>query len=613
MNLEMFSADDRKIRVVDHSLEVLADGIGNAVTAKHPGTPIEDLLAQCVKGKSFQPNLFASATKDPSTMLSLAIAHADSLGLDDGELHKLRMFRNAVVHKHQSASARQVALDNARVTEELGRAAVVLERIGQTQQGKQIRRSLAYYLEGAPENWHHELETAQAAVVATVKPKTRKSAPRPKVIRSEGGLSDDQVEAVRRALEWWKRGGQRFVVTGSAGTGKTRLVIEILAALSMTARHVRIVAPTNKACDVLRSKLPVNMGFLGAVSTFHSLLFKYQYPPEPDGEDLKWVVLGMKAKQSEVQLLICDEASMLTDLDVEAMEAHYRTIYFGDAAQLPPVLEGREWGGRKAVASTVLSKPDAELKTIHRQSGGSSILEAADIVRDGGFLDACLWDDQATQVLHESEGHIDRRSFRQLIVDSDAVLVARNATRIRVNQIIRELRGYSHFPGDWMPKPGELLVSSDKISDSDSSFRGQPGISNGQQLVVERVVRVAETTKRSTSEPVEFVEVEAHFRDDPSVRGRWPISQEMLVGKHVVGDQVSTKGIAGPRSGLLRCDWAYALTVHKAQGSEWDRVVVVDHGSYDKIGAREWNYVALTRASKTVTVVRLNPDSALLG
>ena len=124
----MLSAEDRKIRAVDYSLEVLAQGLGHAVTAKHPGTPVEDLVAQCVKGKSFQQSLFASAANDPSTMLSLAIAHADSLGLSDGELHKLRHFRNAVAHKHQSASARQVALDNTRVADELDRAAVVLER-----------------------------------------------------------------------------------------------------------------------------------------------------------------------------------------------------------------------------------------------------------------------------------------------------------------------------------------------------------------------------------------------------------------------------------------------------------------------------------------------------
>ena len=111
---------------------------------------------------------------------------------------------------------------------------------------------------------------------------------------------------------------------------------------------------------------------------------------------------------------------------------------------------------------------------------------------------------------------------------------------------------------------------------------------------------------------VECVEIEAHFKDDPSKCGRWLISKEMLLGMQVIGDKIITRGIAGPRSGIVRCEWGYALTVHKAQGSEWGQVLVVDHGSYDKIGAGEWNNVALTRARNTVTVVRLSKDSALL-
>ena len=147
---------------------------------------------------------------------------------------------------------------------------------------------------------------------------------------------------------------------------------------------------------------------------------------------------------------------------------------------------------------------------------------------------------------------------------------------------------------------------------SDREYPGQPPISNGQQLVIDTVVGIVERKKVSTSELVECVEIEAHFKEDPTKTGRWVISKEMLLGHHVVGDKVVTKSIAGMRSGVLRCEWAYALTVHKAQGSEWQRVVIVDHGGYERIGIREWTYVALTRARTTVTVVRLLPDSALL-
>jgi exodeoxyribonuclease-5 len=608
----MLTSEDRKIRVVDASLELLAQGIGNAISTRFPGKSIERMLEECPQVKIHQRELFQSAAADPSSMLSLAIDRSNDLGVKDSEFHKLRDFRNAVAHKRSSSRARQVALDASRVQDELLRAAGVLAALSQPSLENQVKRSLVYYLKGAPEEWKDDSNAPidESVLRQRVKPQTRKARKKPKVVISEGGLSPDQEQAVDRVAAWWGGSGRRFVITGSAGTGKTRLIVEILARLGLTAGQVALVAPTNKACDVLREKLPNNLGFRGAVSTFHSLLYKYRWPAAWDGEDQNWEVIAHKTRKDGVALLICDEASMLADLDVEAMESSYRVVYLGDAAQLPAIVEDRVWKGRPAIASDILQSPDAVLTTIHRQSGGSSILDAADIVRNGEFLEPGLWDDDATQVLHEDDGHVDAAMFQQLLRDSDAVLVARNATRVRLNQLIRSIRGFERFPGDWLPKPGELLVAIERASDSD--FAGQPTLSNGQRLVVDRVVRLGEGVKKSTGEPIDYVVVEAHCADDPTVRGTWPISQEMLVGKHVVGDEVITKNIAGPRSGVLRCDWAYALTVHKAQGSEWGRVLVVDHGAYDKVGQRQWNYVALTRARSTVTVVRLRKDSALL-
>lgn len=608
----MFNVDDRKIRAVDASLEILAQGIGNAVAASFPGRSVDEIISQSPGLKEYQREFFRSAASDPSTMLGVAIDHVDRLGIDLDELHALRKFRNAVVHKRGSARAKTAALDEPRVQVELARAAALLERLGQAALGAQVKRLLLYYLDGAPETWREPTESQLdgASTRARRTPPRRKTRKRQRVVLSAGGLSPDQAAAIDAIERWWRGGGQRFVVAGPAGTGKTRLIVEILARLRLASDAVALVGPTNRACDVLRSKLPERLGYRASVSTFHKLLYRYEYPAQWDGEDLKFSILGPKPRRHGVKIVICDESSMLCDLDVEALESNYRVVYLGDAAQLPAITANREMDGRMAVASDVLLRPDVELNTVHRQSGDSSILEAADIVRGGSFLEPAAWDDDATQVLHEDEGHVDRASFDRLLVDADAVLVARNSTRVRLNQTIRELRGFARHPGDWLPKPGELLVSTERVGADD--FPGRPEVPNGQQLVVIRVIRLAETTKKSTGEPVEYAEIEAHFRDDPSRSGRWPMSKEMLVGKHVVGDEVVTKHVAGPRSGVLRCDWGYAITVHKAQGSEWPRVLVVDHGGYDKVGSRQWNYVALTRARSTVTIVRLRTDSSLL-
>ena len=609
----MLTTEDRKIRAVDGALEVLAKGIGQALLTKFGSESIEDLLRESPGLKAYQRSLFASAASDPSTMLILAIDHASALGLEVNDLHKLRQFRNGFMHKKPTAGAANFGLDEIKVGEELNRAMIVLAKVGYPEQRRSLKRYLMYYLAGAPEQWSDpdDQTVDETQLRVPTKPPKRITAKQPKKLLSKGGLSHDQVAAIEGVRKWWTTQRRRFAISGAAGTGKTRLIHEIIADLGLSPAEVRIVAPTNKACEVLREKLPSGLGFRQYVSTFHSLIYKYR-PPTYEGEDMVFATVGTKPMQEGVKLIICDEASMLTDIAVDALESHCRTLYLGDAAQLPPVIvEGdTPEGARAPKSSSVLDSPDAELTVIHRQSGGSSILEAAALVRQGEQLQATLWDDDATQVLQEADGHVNRATFRQLLRDSDAVLVAKNVTRVRVNQIIRQLRGFEQSPSDWLPKPGELLVATERTSDRE--YPGQPPISNGQQLVVDRVVGIVERTKISTGEPVECIEIEAHFQSDLTKRGRWVISREMLLGHHVVGDKVITKSIAGMRSGVLRCDWGYALTVHKAQGSEWGRVVIVDHGGYDRVSEREWYYVALTRARTTVTVVRLMPDSALL-
>jgi exodeoxyribonuclease-5 len=609
----MLTAEDRKVRAVDRALEVVARGLGRAIVACHPDWTIERIIESCTKLRHFQQELFTSPVADPSTMLAVAIEKSVELGIEESELQKLRVFRNDVAHKRPSANARQVALDSQRVNAELNRGLALLEKIGCRTESREVRRVLVYFNAGAPEGtWSDEGRPEEDVVefVPPNRPPRRKASPAKGGAREPiEGLSSDQLEVIARIRSWWATSGVRFVISGPAGTGKTRIVPAIVEALGLTPENVQFVAPTNKACEVLRAKLPPRAGYRGRVSTFHSLLFRYR-TPERDGEDLKFTITGRKPIREDIRLLICDEASMLSDLDVEAM-ACYRTVFLGDPSQLPPVLGDRAQDGRIARNSEILLHPDVELTTIHRQSGGS-ILDAANLVRCGEPLHAAIFDDERTQVLEEAEGHVGPRELRDLMRSADAVLVARNVTRIRVNEIMRALKGHLRHPGDWVPKPGEPLVAIDKQSGRNGSFEGQPDIANGQQLVVQEVLGISKFANKTTGQEVLGVRVRAHFRDDPSISGTWPISQEMLVGRHVVGDEVSTRLIAGPRSGLLRCDWGYALTVHKSQGSEWGRVVVIDHGAYDRIGQREWNYVAITRARDHVTVVRLRPDSSLL-
>jgi exodeoxyribonuclease-5 len=62
----------------------------------------------------------------------------------------------------------------------------------------------------------------------------------------------------------------------------------------------------------------------------------------------------------------------------------------------------------------------------------------------------------------------------------------------------------------------------------------------------------------------------------------------------------------------MRADWGYALTVHKAQGSEWSRVVVVDDMNPDhKVPQGKWHYVAYSRAIDQLVILKVRRDTLL--
>ena len=604
----MLTIDDKKIRTVDSILETLAQGIGAGLQSHFPGENLEKIMANCPSATDGQRH-FAFAIADPSTMVKAGIHYSNALQLNENDLHKIRTFRNAVVHKKSAPLASVVALDRDRVNEEALRAIKILETLQQSSFSTKVKQLLAFYNDNTPDwlEWSEDI-AARDKRSSPQKPPTRKTT-KVKTIPLPEGLSPDQDKAVRNIVTWFSGTSRRFVISGAAGTGKTRLIPAVLGTLKLSPHEIKIVAPTRKACKVLKDKLPERLGFRGQVSTLQSLLYKYRRPTWED-EDMKFEQEGKKEVQTKIKLVICDEASMLTNHDVEALETGYRVIYFGDAMQLPPVITEEEATESSKLPAIILLHPDCELTTIHRQSSGSSIVEAAQIVRSGADLQAELWDDNATQIFEEEQNQLNKELFQELIKHADAVLVARNVTRIRINQIIRRLKSFERSPGDIEPKPGERLIVDDKTSFND--FIGQPALEKGQVLIVDAVNSFPEITKISTQESIRCINISAHFEDNPSLRGCWNISEEMLLGRHVVGDKVTTRGIAGPRSGVVRCEWGYAMTVHKAQGSEWGKVVVIDHGAYEKVGKREWNYVAITRAKNRITVIRLRKDSALL-
>ncbi len=358
-----------------------------------------------------------------------------------------------------------------------------------------------------------------------------------------------QQDAALKAVSAWLKAGDRpvFRLFGYAGTGKTTLAKQIAEDAS---GEVAFGAFTGKAALVLKSK-----GCRGA-STIHSMIYRTQGDEE---EETPSFVLNKKAAANDADLIIIDECSMVDeDLGRDLLSFGKPVLVLGDTAQLPPVKSGGFFTD---------AEPDVMLTEVHRQAADNPIIRMSMTVREGGRL--ALGDYGDSRVIRRAEIEAPR------VMQSDQVLVGINKTRRAYNGRMRTLLGHA---GD-KPEIGEKLVClrNDK----------KKGLLNGGTWIVTALhadrgakysfsVRPEEEGKRK---PVRVAVLPAFFE------GR---DEEIPFIQKRDSDQF---------------DYGYALTVHKAQGSQWDDVVLFDESFAFREHSARWLYTGLTRAAKTVTVV----------
>jgi exodeoxyribonuclease-5 len=360
--------------------------------------------------------------------------------------------------------------------------------------------------------------------------------------------SSEQLEALDKVGRWLKAGEpQVFRLFGYAGVGKTTL-----------ARHLAESAPgetafaafTGKAALVMRSK-----GCVGA-TTIHALIYRAS-----EGEDgAPSFTLNHDGPASRAALIVIDECSMVdAELGRDLMSFGKPILVLGDPAQLPPV----KGGGFFTEA-----EPDAMLTQIHRQAENDPIIRLSEIVRAGGEIAYGQY----------GESRVIRRDeiVSADVLEADQVLVGINRTRRLYNQRIRQLKGVN----EPLPIAGDKLVClrNDRVK----------GLINGGLWRVETLAAMRK----------DFVRMTLRSEDDPS---RASVKVATL-------RQFFEGGEADLPYPLRResdeFDYGYALTVHKAQGSQWDSLVLFDESRAFREHRARWLYTGLTRAARRLTLVR---------
>ena len=410
-------------------------------------------------------------------------------------------------------------------------------------------------------------------------------------------LTADQQEAEALIEAWYFHlNTQIFVLCGYAGTGKTFLVDHVVRALGLVAgESAAFVAPTGKAASVLiKAGVPA--------TTVHSLIYTREEDIEVDenGEVISEQFLRFVRRESidsKIKLIVLDETSMVSD-DVlrDLLSFGVKCLCCGDPAQLPPV------GG----SNTLLRSPVITLREIVRQERDNPIVRLAERIRAG---------ERPQYGEYGSVSVVPRRSLdaaarRKLFCEADQIIVGTNRTRALVNREVRAFRGIS--PERILPEEGEKIICTlndwSKPLDERGDFHLVNGIIGTCYHVREQLDGLGQLDFQPEFLPDRVEDLP--FDTGIFVRGQYYhgygnraclLTNGILV--HEGNREMLRRFKVRREDTVCRFEFAYAVTCHKAQGSEYGFVVVVDESGFFENG-REWLYTAVTRAKKRLVIIR---------
>lgn len=361
-------------------------------------------------------------------------------------------------------------------------------------------------------------------------------------------LTPSQAAALPKLIAWMRRPEQQvFRLFGAAGTGKTHLVAKLIA--KCPRQKFAVATLSGKAALVLQRAGGV------AAQTIHSMLYILE-GEAGDGQLIFREQPDHVARDAD--FIVIDEASMVNaKMYGDLAMLNKPILAIADPHQLPPI-EGEGAFMTKAA--------DALLTDVVRQAANSPILGLANDARNGVRLRPGRYG--SCKVVAPVDLRLDHA------LNADQILVGKRATARRVNRRIRELLG---FP-ETAPVPGDKLIG----------LRNNPGkkLLNGSMWTVQ------------TAKPTVTVSGRAAFDlllgslDFPGMTGQFLVDAGFFQE-----EQPSPAVVARTRSAFA---YGYAITVHKAQGSQWDKVLLIDEAFGDKA---RWRYTAITRAARSIVVV----------
>lgn len=379
-------------------------------------------------------------------------------------------------------------------------------------------------------------------------------------------LTTKQAEGLKVALQRYHDHDPYTVISGYAGTGKSTLVSFIIEALDIPREDVAYVAYTGKASLVLKEKGCPN------ATTAHKLLYKAF--PRNDGT---FVYQKKRPLDHQYRLIVVDEVSMLPKEMWDLLLTHHiHVIALGDPGQLPPIGE----------ANDVLNHPHVFLDEVMRQAQESEIIRLSMDIRAGRPLQ--LMSGSEVQIIDQKD------MVDGMYTWADQILCGTNRTRFNVNDQIRLAMWHTE---DQTPLLGDKVVCNHNDWKTLSAVEEQP-------LVNGLIGEICSFEKLGLPVPgYGFVDLFRCGLVTEDGDGYAPLCMDaklFLEHKETITKQNYRylKNIP-----IKPFEYAYCITTHKAQGSEYDKVLVLEE-SWPGQEHKRWLYTAATRAAQKLVIVR---------
>lgn len=465
-------------------------------------------------------------------------------------------------------------------------------------------------------------------------------------------FNPEQLAAIELGLQ-----GKSFCLIGAAGTGKTTVTQELIARLQRAAhmrpladstKHLTSGAPgivicgfTNKAVNNIRKKLPANLQ--GHCITIHKLLeYAPTYYEVVDDEGQMKTTMRFEPSRfagnplPHISTIIFEESSMIgTDLYKQVLEALPRPaatqfIFLGDLNQIPPVFGPSILGFKLAELLTV------ELTHVYRQALESPIISLATAIRTASsdvptnLLTTIKTDkgEHGNLTIHPWKKRIDKdsaivvmKNFLNKMIDSkdydpkeDMILCPFNKSfgTIELNKIIADKLAKDsgatiyeviarYTKSYWAVGDRVLVDLHEAVITKITNTVGYVGkLPRTESKTLDRWGFDPEsdtpTNELTADQILNILDTLGGSEDDEAKN---LASHTITVYFPDLGESRDLNTAGEINSMLL----GYCLTIHKSQGSEWQRVFLFLHDSHATMISRELVYTAVTRSRHSLYIV----------